>query len=491
MSLPPNKNHQKAEIALEQPATTSKVVYNRLVGFAFVLDTFVIVLALAGAHWLRFSTSMTAIGSGIPVYSISFSDYTGHFCIGAALMVMLLINYRFYTRECLLSYPATLKTIVKSAVTWVFAFFAITMVLKFDPPVSRLYSVFGMILMILGMSLTRGLLWGLISNRKFSASLRQRALVVGWGEEFDKAIKTFKAAPERHFDIVGVIAPPGGEFASPVPNFMPVMGRFEDIQLLLQMKICQMVIVADDLLENEELFKIASICEKELIEFKLIPTCFRVLRTGLHLESIGDIPVMGISKLPLHSTLNQYIKRMIDIIGAIVGLILSLPIMAVLGVLIYRESPGPVFYRQKRLGANGRLFDMIKLRSMKLDAEANGQIWTVENDPRRLRIGTFMREWSLDEVPQFWNVLVGDISLVGPRPERPESIDQFKEYIPHYNARHNIKPGITGWAQVNGLRGDTDISERIRYDLHYIENWSLAFDFQIMLLTFFHREGAY
>jgi lipopolysaccharide/colanic/teichoic acid biosynthesis glycosyltransferase len=162
-----------------------------------------------------------------------------------------------------------------------------------------------------------------------------------------------------------------------------------------------------------------------------------------------------------------------------------------LAVLIYRESPGPVFFRQRRMGIRGQRFEMIKLRSMKLGADQGPRPgWTVKDDPRRLRIGKRMRSWNLDELPQFWNVLKGDMSLVGPRPEDVEVIREFKEVIPHYNARHHVKPGITGWAQVHGLRGDTDLVERIRHDLHYIEHWSLWLDFRIMVMTLLTRKGA-
>lgn len=288
-----------------------------------------------------------------------------------------------------------------------------------------------------------------------------------------------------------MVSPPEGEFEFDPPVDLPVLGQFERLESLLQMGVCQMVIVADDTLRNGHLIKLASLCEKEMIDFKLVPTCFRVLLSGLHLESVGGIPVLGITKLPLHSAFNQHLKRFVDIIGAIVGLMLSAPVIALFGILIYRESPGPIFYRQRRLGANGKIFEMIKLRSMKLNAEAGGSPgWTVKDDPRCLRVGSLMRRLNIDEVPQFWNVLKGDMSLVGPRPERPELIEKFKEEIPHYNARHNIKPGITGWAQVNGLRGDTDLTERVRFDLHYIENWNVIFDIQIMALTLFKREGA-
>jgi lipopolysaccharide/colanic/teichoic acid biosynthesis glycosyltransferase len=160
--------------------------------------------------------------------------------------------------------------------------------------------------------------------------------------------------------------------------------------------------------------------------------------------------------------------------------------------LIRRESPGPVFFRQIRCGESGRRFTIYKLRTMRVDAEEEtGPVWTSENDPRRTRIGAFLRRHNLDELPQFWNVLKGEMSLVGPRPERPHFVEQFKEDISRYMWRHVSKPGMTGWAQVNGLRGNTSIRERIKYDLYYLENWSLAFDFKILLRTFFSRRNAY
>ena len=176
-------------------------------------------------------------------------------------------------------------------------------------------------------------------------------------------------------------------------------------------------------------------------------------------------------------------------LGSRAGLAIAAPMMIVFGYLIRRESPGPVIFRQRRQGLDGRTFEMYKLRSMKLGAELESKA-TVKNDPRRLKIGKFMRSWNIDELPQFWNVLKGDMSLVGPRPEVAELIGELKEIIPHYNARHNVKPGMTGWAQVKGLRGDTDLKERIRSDLWYIENWNLLFDLRILVMTFLTTRGA-
>jgi len=237
---------------------------------------------------------------------------------------------------------------------------------------------------------------------------------------------------------------------------------------------------------------LANLCEREMIQFKVIPSCFRVFVSGLTLETIAGTPVLGVTRLPLDDTLNVLIKRAVDVVGATVGLLLSAPIIAIFSAIFWLESPGGIFYCQRRWGCNGVPFDIIKIRSMKLNAErGTGAQWCVKDDPRRLKVGAFMRRWNIDELPQFWNVLKGQMSLVGPRPERPELIAEFKHQIPHYNSRHHSKPGMTGWAQVNGLRGDTDLGERIQCDLWYLENWSLWLDLKIMLLNFFKRDNAY
>ena len=218
----------------------------------------------------------------------------------------------------------------------------------------------------------------------------------------------------------------------------------------------------------------------------------QIFVSNLRMQTVSGVPLLGVEQIPLHAIPNRMLKRAVDILGAVVGLALSAPVIAVLAILIRREGAGPIFYKQIRTGRLGENFTIYKLRSMKVGAESEtGPQWAVANDPRRSKIGAFMREWNLDEVPQFWNVLIGDMSLVGPRPERPELIKQFELEIPHYNPRHEVRPGITGWAQVNGLRGNTSLSECIRYDLYYIENWSLWLDIQILLLTFVKKKNAY
>ncbi len=185
------------------------------------------------------------------------------------------------------------------------------------------------------------------------------------------------------------------------------------------------------------------------------------------------------------------LKRALDIAGALVGLVLSAPLIAFFGLLIFRESPGSIFYKQRRVGRNGKLFTIYKLRSMKLDSETLGAGWTVENDPRCLRVGKLIRAWNIDEVPQFLNVLKGDMSLVGPRPERPEHMERIRSEVPNWDQRLAAKPGLTGWAQVNGWRGDTCMKARARHDIAYIRRGSLWLDLAIMFRTLISRENAY
>ena len=198
------------------------------------------------------------------------------------------------------------------------------------------------------------------------------------------------------------------------------------------------------------------------------------------------LPVINIRYVPLSNTGNMVIKRAMDIVGSLFGILITSPILLIVAVLVKLTSPGPVIFKQERIGMQGEPFYMYKFRSMQQQTEAderNG--WTVKNDPRVTPIGKFIRKTSLDELPQLFNILMGDMSLVGPRPERPQFVDKFKEEIPRYMIKHQVRPGLTGWAQVNGYRGDTSIKKRIEYDLYYIENWTFGFDIKIIILTFF------
>jgi exopolysaccharide biosynthesis polyprenyl glycosylphosphotransferase len=252
------------------------------------------------------------------------------------------------------------------------------------------------------------------------------------------------------------------------------------------------LVVTDTSIGSDRMIELILLCEQALITFNLVPDLLHIITGGVDMQAIDDIPLLGVSRWPLDNFWNRLAKRMEDIIGAGIGLVLFAPLMLVLAILIKHNSPGKVFFLQERCGEGGKRFPLIKFRTMHANAEAvTGPVWTVENDPRCTRIGAFLRRTNLDELPQLWNVLRGEMSLVGPRPERPFFVEQFKEDINRYMWRHVSKPGITGWAQVNGLRGNTDISERIKYDLFYLEHWSLAFDFKILLKTLLSQQNAY
>jgi len=252
------------------------------------------------------------------------------------------------------------------------------------------------------------------------------------------------------------------------------------------------VILTDTSLSHPRMVEIILHCEKHLVGFHLVPDLFRLLTSSVDVQTVDGIPLLGVGRWPLDYFWNRVLKRTEDVVCAVLALTVSAPVIAIAAACIKATSPGPVFYRQERFGERGKHFTMIKLRSMPVDAEAEtGPAWTHAEDPRRTRVGRVLRRFNIDELPQLWNVLTGDMSLVGPRPERPFFVDRFKEELGNYMWRHVHRPGMTGWAQVNGLRGDTSIPERIKHDLFYLENWSLALDFKIMLMTLFCRKNAY
>ena len=245
------------------------------------------------------------------------------------------------------------------------------------------------------------------------------------------------------------------------------------------------VIVAMPEATRREILDIVSLCERGKVSVKVFPDVFQIMASEVSIGVLDGLPLLTIRYPALHGW-KVGAKRSMDIVVSAMGLIVLSPLMLLTSLLIKLDSPGAAFYFQERMGMDARPFWMIKFRSMRQDAETSGPGWTTENDPRRTRLGTLIRRLSIDEFPQLINVLVGDMSLVGPRPERPIYVEQFRRNIPRYMDRHREKAGITGWAQVNGLRGDTSIAERTKYDLWYVENWSLFLDFKIIVRTVFN-----
>jgi exopolysaccharide biosynthesis polyprenyl glycosylphosphotransferase len=286
----------------------------------------------------------------------------------------------------------------------------------------------------------------------------------------------------------GVFRVPGDD---PVPEGIADLGPVDRLAERAEMIGCDRILVALPASQGEILELVATACREKDIDLDVVPGLAFPFRRGINVEEVAGLPVVSGRRLPLAGW-NNVAKRTLDIVVSSALLVLAFPLLLGCAIAVKLDSPGPVFYRQTRIGRDRRAFEIVKFRSMRMDAEAaSGPVWAKENDPRRTRLGTFLRTWSLDELPQLWNVLVGEMSLVGPRPERPQFVGEFLDAVPDYWGRHRIKSGLTGWAQVNGLRGNSLIDERTKYDLYYMENWSLWFDLRILFMTvkavFTHR----
>ncbi len=323
-------------------------------------------------------------------------------------------------------------------------------------------------------------------------SLASRVVVVGWTGGSASYVRALRRDLAHLREFVGCVPTPGGVFASTPPPDVPVLGEFEALPAILEECRADTVVLADPSCPAQEIERLAARCQDGHLDFQLIPDYFPALKAQLGVRVVDGVPLLGLSTLPLDRTLNRIVKRAFDIVGALVGLLISAPIIAVFGIMVYRESPGPVIFRQLRSSRSGRTFHIYKIRSMALDAESKtGPVWATRDDPRRLKIGALMRRANIDELPQFWNVLMGDMSLVGPRPERPELIARFTHQIPNYAMRHEVKAGLTGWAQIHGLRGDSDLLKRIEFDLHYLETWSPLVDLYCLAVTPFRLKNAH
>jgi len=320
----------------------------------------------------------------------------------------------------------------------------------------------------------------------------QRILVIGAGTLGREITQKILAHRELGFDVVGFLDDDPGKAGTQVCG-VPVLGTLKQAEDVLAAIPIDQVYMALPIEAHKKTLQMLQLMARECVETKLVPDILQYATLKASLEDLDGTPVINLSQVPLQGW-NSLVKRCMDIAIAAAALLVLLPFFPFLALAIWFEDRGPIFYRQERMGLDGRSFMILKFRSMRIDAEASsGPVWAVKDDPRRTRVGSFLRHWSIDELPQIWNVLIGDMSIVGPRPERPTFVREFKHKIPQYMLRHRVKAGITGWAQVHGWRGNTSIKKRIQYDLYYIENWSLGLDFKILWMTLRHamRLNAY
>ncbi|HJB28823.1 MAG TPA: undecaprenyl-phosphate glucose phosphotransferase [Candidatus Blautia faecavium] len=330
----------------------------------------------------------------------------------------------------------------------------------------------------------RMLIFSLMRDMRKRGLNQKQVILVGYSRATEEYIDRILMNPQWGYVIRGILD--DNVPAGTVYKGIKVIGRIANLMVILPASRLDEIAITLGLSEYYRLEEIVALCEKSGVHTKFIPDYNKIIPTKPYTEDILGLPVINIRYVPLSNTFNALVKRCMDIVGSIAAIIVSSPVMLVLCVLIKLTSPGPLIYKQERVGLHNKTFRMYKFRSMELQPESEEKkAWTVKNDPRVTGIGKFMRRTSLDELPQLFNILRGDMSLVGPRPERPFFVEKFREEIPRYMVKHQVRPGLTGWAQVNGYRGDTSIRKRIDCDLYYIENWSIGFDIKILFLTFF------
>lgn len=309
-----------------------------------------------------------------------------------------------------------------------------------------------------------------------------KVLVVGAGELGQKVVERLNLYPEIGFSVVGYLTRDFEKVGKKLSG-CKVLGLYEDLSKYIKEYEVSQLFVALPLNAHDQLEKILESLEKETVNIKLVPDLLRYMDLQSGIEDLDGMPVINLTESPLYGW-NTVFKRGSDIVLSGLAIILTLPIMILIALAIKLTSRGPLLYKQERMGLDREVFLMYKFRSMKIGAEKEtGPVWAKEEDDRRTAIGAFLRSTSLDELPQFFNVFMGRMSLVGPRPERPVFVDEFKKSIPFYMLRLKMKAGLTGWAQVNGWRGNSSLEKRVEFDLYYIKNWSLLFDIKILFLT--------
>jgi exopolysaccharide biosynthesis polyprenyl glycosylphosphotransferase len=306
-------------------------------------------------------------------------------------------------------------------------------------------------------------------------------LVVGTGEVGQMLLQKLLQNRRLGYHVVGVIDSGKGDRHQKILG-QPILGTLVDIPWVIEKHQVDEVIIGLPESSHQDLVGIISLCEREKVGIRVFPDVFQIMASEVGIGDLGGLPLLTMRDVALQGW-KLTLKRGMDVVVSAFALVLMSPFLLLTALMVKLDSPGPVFYIQERMGLDAIPFKMIKFRSMRTDAELEGPGWTRQDDPRRTKLGSLMRRFNIDELPQLINVLIGDMSLVGPRPERPVYVEQFRQSIPRYMDRHREKAGITGWAQVNGLRGDTSIIERTKYDLWYIENWSLALDFKILIRT--------
>lgn len=450
--------------------------FNRL---QVVIDAFVIALSYFLAWVIKFYVPFLNDNVG----RLPFRVY-----MSALLFIVpgyLILNYAFnmYTPKRMQGRRLELSNIIKANTIGMFLFVGVLYLVKqidFSRHVIFIFYVVNIFLETLSRNLIR---LGLRQMRSKGYN-QKHVLLVGYSRAAEEYIDRILANPQWGYKVRGILddhIEAGTEYKG-----IKVLGRIANLMVILPQNHLDEIAITLGMNEYYRLEQIVALCEKSGVHTKFIPDYNRIIPTKPYTEDILGLPVINIRYVPLSNTFNALIKRIMDLGGALAAIVLFSPVMLFSVIMIKLTSPGPLIYKQERVGLHNRNFMMYKFRSMDVQPpEEEKKAWTVKDDPRVTNFGKFMRKTSIDELPQLFNVLRGEMSLVGPRPERPFFVEKFREEIPRYMIKHQVRPGLTGWAQVNGYRGNTSIRKRIEYDLYYIENWTIGLDIKILFLTVF------
>ncbi|MCI8353744.1 MAG: undecaprenyl-phosphate glucose phosphotransferase [Lachnospiraceae bacterium] len=453
-------------------------VFNRL---HLLVDAVVVAVSYLLAWYIKFATPFanTEPGAGALSMDVYFSAL--YFLVPGYVFLYYFFNMYAPKRATRRKYE--IAGIIKSN-TIGLTLFMVVLYLINQPHFSRVMMFIFYVINIVLTTLCRSTIRNILQFFRKKGYNLKYILLIGYSRAAEEYITRINANPQWGYVIRGILDDriPSGTIYKGVK----VVGRIENIHYILPENKLDEIAITLALKDYDHLEYIVDLCEKSGVHTKFIPDYNSLVPSHPYTEDLMGLPVINIRYVALTNTLNWVIKRTVDIAGSFLGILVSSPVMLAAAVAVKLTSKGPVIFKQERVGLHNRNFKMYKFRTMEMQkptAEQKG--WTVKDDPRVTKVGRFLRRTSLDELPQLFNILMGEMSLVGPRPERPQFVEKFKEEIPRYMIKHQVRPGLTGWAQINGYRGDTSIRKRIEYDIFYIENWSLSFDFKIMFLTFF------
>lgn len=455
-----------------------------------IVDFISVQIVFLFSWWIKFESEFIPYDNALPfrrylIWSIVYG--------GVAIIISYFLN--FYTPKRKKRFSYELFTIIQIHIISLLVLLSFLFVFK-ELDISRSYLILFLVNNILVVSFYRYILKTTLKHYRQKGYNKQFLLIIGAGTLGKRFYKNVIQRPDLGYEIIGFLDDNQKEHEFDPDNYYkPILGKTSDLERLLEEKLVDEVIIALPLYAHEKYARIINVCEKAGVKTLIIPDFYSYLPSKPYFDNFAGMPLINVRDIPLDEFRNRFFKRAFDILFSAFAILITSPILIIIAIGIKLTSPGPIIFKQERVGLNRRTFMMYKFRSMRVQTEQSSDTnWTTEDDPRKTKFGAFLRKTSLDELPQFFNVLFGHMSVVGPRPERPYFVDQFKEEIPKYMVKHHIRPGITGWAQSNGLRGDTSIEDRIKHDIFYIENWSFLFDIKIIIKTIvngFVNKNAY